>query len=142
MRVFLLWFAACGGSAAAPAPVIPVSEPAPVEASPVEESLVEAKPINTDDAKRGAAEFLDQVRASSGAITGCWNSAQSASPELRTREIQLSITADFDPSGLVKLSLSPMVTEAFAECVKERTAGWKVAVTQKMTFKAALSLKP
>ncbi len=140
MRVLLLSIAACGGGGPAPQPTMPVSEPF-VEAAPVEEP-VQATPVNADDAKRAAAEFLAQVRESSGAITGCWNSAQSANPELRAKEIPLSITAEFDPSGMVKLSLSPMVTESFAECVNQRAAGWRVAVTQKMTFKASLTLKP
>lgn len=134
--------AACGGGTAQPGPVLPVSEPPPVEAKPVEATPVEAVPINAGDAKRAAAEFRDQVRASTGAITGCYNSAQSANPELRTREIALTITADFEPSGLVSLSLAPMVTESFAECVKQRAAGWKVALTQRMTFRASLNLKP
>lgn len=134
--------AACGGGAPQPGPVLPVSEPPPVEAKPVEATPVEAVPIDADDAKRASAEFRDQVKASAGAITGCYNSAQSANPELRTREIALTITADFEPSGLVSLSLAPMVTESFAECVKQRAAGWKVALTQRMTFRASLNLKP
>jgi hypothetical protein len=139
--MLLLLIAACGGGAPAPEPTLPVSEPF-VEAKPVEAEPVPGAPVNADDAKRAATEFLEQVRDSSGAITGCWNSAQSANPALRAKEIPLSITAEFDPSGMVKLSLSPMVTEAFAECVNQRAAGWKVAVTQKMTFKASINLKP
>ena len=54
----------------------------------------------------------------------------------------MTLIAEFDPHGLVKLSLSPMVSELFAECVNKRAAGWKVAVTQKMTFKASINLKP
>ena len=141
MRVLLLSIAACGGSTAAPAPVLPVSEPAPVEAAPVEAMPV-ATPVNAEDAKRAAGEFLEQVRESSGAIAGCYNAAQSADAALRTREIPVTLTAEFDPNGLVKLSLSPMVSELFAECVNKRAAGWKVAVTQKVTFKASINLKP
>ena len=141
MRVLLLSIAACGGSAAGPAPVLPVSEPAPVEAAPVEATPV-ATPVTADDAKRASSEFLEQVRESSGAITGCFNAAQSADAALRSREIPVTLTAEFDPNGLVKLSVSPMVSELFAECVNKRAAGWRVAVTQQMTFKASLNLKP
>lgn len=143
MRAWLLVIAGCGRSAATPvAPVAPVSEPASVEATPVEATPVPVTPVDTEDAKRASAEFLGQVRDSAGAIKGCWNSAQSAYPELRTKQIQLSITAELDPSGLVQLSLAPMVTESFAECVKQRAAGWKVALTRRMTFRASLTLAP
>lgn len=140
---WLVVLAACGGSSE-PAPHTPVVPPVPefVEAKPVEDKPVETQPVNADEAKRAAAAFLEQVRSSSGAITGCYNAAQSANPELRSKEIQLSITAAFDASGMVKLSLQPMVTESFAECVNKLASQWKIELTQPMTFKASLSLKP
>jgi hypothetical protein len=140
---WLVVLAACGGSA--PPPATPAIAPVPefVEAKPVvEETPVESKPVNADEAKQAAAAFLEQVRSSTGAITGCYNAAQSANPELRSKEIQLSITAAFDASGMVKLSLQPMVTESFADCVNKLASQWKIQLTQPMTFKASLTLKP
>ncbi len=146
MRV--LWFAcliSCGGSTPAPKSTSSTPpEPPAAQVTQAPEAEIEKKPPIDDKVARDASlQFIDVLKASRGEIGRCHAAAVAKDAKLENRAISLAVAADFDATGaLVKLALSPFISDEFEACVKATAASWKVTLPQKMSFKASINLAP